>query len=154
MQKKVFSLFIILSLVGCAVSQQSFYKNRYSASDVNVCRAYKKSTGKFQEDLIAELSRRGVFSVNCDDVIAKQNTAIGGVALLGILGTAAVIAAKKGGFSGSPTQTSDFEEWDWDRFRNKVGQLVWACRSIQTGQFADPYHCAGKPQTDYRWPNN
>ena len=44
-------------------------------------------------------------------------------------------------FTGGP-------DWDWDIFPN--GQYV--CRSIQTGQFAEHYHCDGMPMDDYRWP--
>ena len=42
-------------------------------------------------------------------------------------------------------------EWDWDSFYNQ-GQHVWACRGVQTGQFAEYEHCSDKIQTDDRWP--
>ena len=45
-------------------------------------------------------------------------------------------------------------EWAWDQFYHSTGSLVWACRGIQTGQFAKKTRCNGKPQNDYRWPNN
>ena len=38
--------------------------------------------------------------------------------------------------------------WDWDIFPD--GQYV--CRSIQTGRFAEHYHCDGMPMDDDRWP--
>jgi len=44
-------------------------------------------------------------------------------------------------------------DWDWDQFYHSTGSLVWACRGIQTGQFADLYRCSGKSKNDYRWPN-
>ena len=44
-------------------------------------------------------------------------------------------------------------DWDWDQFYHSSGKLVWACRGIQTGRFAESERCRGKPQTDYRWPN-
>lgn len=50
-----------------------------------------------------------------------------------------------------PTPVADFD-WDWDQFYNQNGQLVWACRGVQTAQFAEPARCAFKPQTDLRWP--
>jgi hypothetical protein len=36
--------------------------------------------------------------------------------------------------------------------RNQYGQPIWVCRGIETGQFADQYHCANKIQNDARWP--
>jgi len=38
-------------------------------------------------------------------------------------------------------------DWDWDQFYHSTGSLVWACRGIQTGQFADLYRCSGKSST-------
>ena len=42
-------------------------------------------------------------------------------------------------------------EWDWDGFYHQ-GQHVYVCRGVQTGQFAEYEHCAGKSQNDDRWP--
>ena len=36
-------------------------------------------------------------------------------------------------------------DWAWD--------LVWHCRGIQTGQFAEHTKCAGKSKNDDRWPS-
>jgi uncharacterized membrane protein len=44
-------------------------------------------------------------------------------------------------------------DWAWDQFYHSTGSLVWACRGIQTGQFAQKEKCYGKPRHDYRWPN-
>ena len=44
-------------------------------------------------------------------------------------------------------------EWAWDQFYHSNGSLVWACRGVQTGQFAEKINCLGKPKNDYRWPN-
>jgi hypothetical protein len=49
-----------------------------------------------------------------------------------------------------PTQD---HEWDWDQFYHSSGQLVWACRGVQTGRFSELERCASKPQSDTRWPN-
>ena len=54
------------------------------------------------------------------------------------------------GFARIPKGDRD---WDWDQFYHSTGSLVWACRGIQTGQFAEQTRCAGKPKNDYRWPN-
>ena len=36
-------------------------------------------------------------------------------------------------------------DWAWD--------LVWHCRGIQTGQFAEFTKCAGKSKNDDHWPS-
>jgi hypothetical protein len=43
-------------------------------------------------------------------------------------------------------------EWDWDEFYDQSGDLVWTCRGVQTGQFAEFERCSGRYQTDSRWP--
>ena len=54
------------------------------------------------------------------------------------------------GLDKLPTHDTD---WAWDQFHHSTGSLVWACRGIQTGQFAKHTRCAGKSKNDYRWPN-
>ena len=44
-------------------------------------------------------------------------------------------------------------DWAWDQFYHSSGSLVWACRGIQTGRFAEKTKCYGKPKHDNRWPN-
>ena len=86
----------------------------------------------------------------CATNTAGENIAIG----LGVLLGAAVVAkAAKHGAFGNGGQSANDWDWDWDEFYNQNHQLVWACRGVQTGRFADQYHCNGKPQTDLRWPN-
>ena len=64
---------------------------------------------------------------------------------------AAAAAAGGGGGGGGAYGASDYD-WDWDQFYNQYGQLVWACRGIQTGQFAELHHCAYDVKVDTRWP--
>lgn len=42
-------------------------------------------------------------------------------------------------------------EWDWDQFYHGP-QLRWACRGVQSGQFASEENCMFKAKTDLRWP--
>lgn len=44
-------------------------------------------------------------------------------------------------------------EWDWDEFYGQEGRLVWACRGVQTGQFAEQFNCNYLPKSDFRWPD-
>jgi uncharacterized membrane protein len=43
--------------------------------------------------------------------------------------------------------------WDWDEFYDQRGQLVWACRGVQTGRFSDEAKCEYKFKNDRRWPD-
>ena len=43
--------------------------------------------------------------------------------------------------------------WAWDQFYHSSGSLVWACRGMQTGQFAEKYKCDMKPRHDLTWPS-
>ena len=55
-----------------------------------------------------------------------------------------------GGGQPPVAQQRDWD-WAWDQFY-KDGYLVWACRGMQTGQFAEEWHCSPKVKTDYAWP--
>jgi hypothetical protein len=73
-----------------------------------------------------------------------------GLAVLAIAG-AAYYGAKGNAGATARMPVTDYD-WDWDQFYNQYGQLVWACRGVQTAQFAELSHCAYKVQTDLRWP--
>lgn len=74
-----------------------------------------------------------------------------GLAVLAV-GAAAYYGAKGGGNAYAAAPATDYD-WDWDQFYGSNGQLVWACRGVQTAQFAEEWHCASKLKTDFRWPN-
>ena len=46
----------------------------------------------------------------------------------------------------------DDRSWAWDQFQDQRGVLVWACRGMQTGQFAFHVRCRDQPQHDMTWP--
>jgi hypothetical protein len=145
--KKIAATLIFSMLTGCAVSPAQFYANKSGFSDSQLCRATQTTSNvNFKWDVVMELDRRGVTSENCEQMIRNQNIAIG-AALIGV----AAIAASRGGSGGGASSSTDYE-WDWDQFYNEYRKLVWACRGVQTGQFADGYHCSGKYQIDSRWP--
>ncbi|MBL8224829.1 MAG: hypothetical protein JNM50_05810 [Chromatiales bacterium] len=105
-----------------------------------------------------ELQRRQVTHADCDKWVGEDRQARAeaikkGVAITAaiVIVTAAAIAAANNGGGSSARQATDYE-WDWDVFYNEYGQLTAACRGVQTGQFADRWHCNGKAVNDYRWP--
>jgi hypothetical protein len=80
-----------------------------------------------------------------------------GNTILGILGAVATVGlAASGGGSGGGYGNSytpvDYD-WAWDQFYNQYGQLTWACRGKQTGQFAYNSSCAYKTVNDLTWPS-
>ena len=79
-----------------------------------------------------------------------RNVKIGLAALA--VGAILYAAAKDGGGGGAYAPTRDYG-WEWDLQRAGSGYgLVWVCRGIQTGQYSDQSVCAGKVQTDWKWP--
>jgi hypothetical protein len=78
----------------------------------------------------------------------EENFLLAGAVLLG---AAAVYGAKHGAYAGGGGGTASDYDWAWDEFYNR-GVLVWACRGMQTGQFAEQTRCTYKPKNDYTWP--
>lgn len=148
-------------VAGCAITPERFESNKYSLDDVDVCRALETS-GKagdlaFVRSVADEYARRNLDPQRCSTLIETQNrnrvAAVAAVLLVG----AAVAAARSGG-GGSPQPASyapagavDYD-WEWDQFYNSSYQLVWACRGVQTGQFAPEQRCAYKIKSDWKWP--
>lgn len=151
------AIFTLLFIVGCAASPEKFYANSATLSDARLCRTLKAASGgrdlTFAADVRQAADARGLDDFSCQSIVNKQNAAIA----VGIVAGAALVAvAKNGGSGGVGATTTTGQgydvEWDWDQFNNQYGQLVWACRGIQTGQYSETYHCNGKMQADWRWP--
>lgn len=151
---------------GCAtVPSPALDSDPVSLETRDVCRLRSAAVNKGNSDVFGnatkEIERRGVNVQQCytwlaEDEAAKQaryqkikNGLIATAAVLAIAG-AAYAAASSGGGGGS-TAVNDYQ-WDWDVFYNEQGQLVAYCRGVQTGQFADKWHCNGLSVTDARWP--
>lgn len=73
-------------------------------------------------------------------------------AAVAAIGLVVLAAASGGGVGGGYKPAAVDYDWDWDMFINN-GRYQWACRGLQTGQFAEQSRCAYKIQVD-RWPNN
>ena len=150
------SLLVVTPLGGCATSSASYYEKRGSFSNATLCRTYqsaqKEGNASFATDVRSDLSTQfGTDIHNCDSIIKAQNQKIAGV-IVAVAAVAAVAAAAANSGGGGSGYTASDYQWDWDLFYNQYGQLVAACRGIQTGQFADNYRCAGLTQDDNRWP--
>jgi hypothetical protein len=156
--KKALTWILVASIIsGCAVSKGSFYQNRYAVSDTALCRTFIGGTGsdyQFSKDVQAEVARRNLNYQSCQAKVKESNNLIGAAVVGAVVVGAAVAASKRGGGGGGGGGNSYAESGaDWDAFYNQYGQLVWACRDIQTGRFTEAYNCAGKSQTDSRWPS-
>jgi hypothetical protein len=68
-------------------------------------------------------------------------------ALMG-LGTAI-----RNGANTQPQYLPTDYDWDWDAFYDGYGNLLWRCRGIQSGQFANNSNCQYDYMDDDRWPN-
>lgn len=72
--------------------------------------------------------------------------------LLGVLAVAGAVALANSPGGGSGYAPTDYD-WAWDEFYNQYNQLVWSCRGMQTGQFAELDKCAYKVKIDSTWPS-
>lgn len=151
----------VLSVAGCAMTPQYFYQNKEALSDSPVCRTWinalqQNAPVSFTFDVGSEAGRRGYSQEQCADKIAKENSVAAVVGVAALIGVA-IAASRKGGGGGavgaSTSPPPQDYEWDWDEFYNVNRQLVWMCRGVQTGQFADPRQCSSKALVDWRWPS-
>ncbi|MDB5935654.1 MAG: hypothetical protein JWQ01_2998 [Massilia sp.] len=141
-------------LAGCAVSQEKFYANRYGLTEAQLCRTLAASNTQaapaFLREVREEAERRNLSDSACVEMNRRQSAAIGASVLLAVAVVAA--ARRSGGGAGASADAADDTSWEWDQFYNAGRQLVWACRGVQTGQFANQYNCASKAQIDWKWP--
>lgn len=161
MKIKRFTASLVVSslITGCAVSPQQFAEKRQSLRPDELCRtreaAERKNNFSFLSEIDQELTRRGISPNECSDIVKKSNSNAAGAAVV-ILGALAIAAAaKSGGYGGNsyqPNTNTDYD-WAWDQFYNSQYNLVWACRGIQTGQFAELYRCNYKAKNDNTWPS-
>lgn len=147
---------VAVTLTGCAMTPQFFYANKQTLSDSRVCRTWAaaveaNASVSFIFDVSAEADRRGLSASDCADKVSKENVAAAATVLV-ILGVAAAAAARRGGGAAAPVMAQQDYSWEWDEFYDQSRQLVWACRGVQTGEFAATWHCGGKVRSDWKWP--
>jgi hypothetical protein len=150
-------------LQGCAASSATFYANPNSISNAQLCRTLRDTDPVaepvFAGDLRRAVEVRGLNDASCQGLVSKQNGTIAaatviGAALVGIASRSNNVGVGVGvgvGLGSGPDRVSD-AEWDWDEFSTPSQGRMWGCRGVQTGQLVDPSYCAGKVQTDWRWP--
>lgn len=125
-------------------------------------------------DQNVDLKRRYISAINRQIAAAKDRQAtiqrtnearanssndVGG-ALFTALAAYAIAKDGRRGISPMPAQQRQQVgilpidvDWQWDEFYGPNGQLVWACRGVQTGQFAFEDKCANRAKVDIFWPD-
>lgn len=144
-------------MAGCAITPQRFEAEKYRMTELEVCQsavdAYRGPDYSFRSSVEAEAARRGLTVERCKSLLEEDRSKklAAAAVVLGVLAIAA--AARGGGGGGGGAGAPTDYDWDWDMFYNQYRQLVWACRGVQSGQFADNGKCAYKVKTDSRWPS-
>lgn len=149
-----------MSSAGCALTPDQFYSAPSSFSAVSLCRTQIMATTRADYQLVNDVetelrNRLQTDPSQCNKIVSDNNMAIAGGVLAVVAVAALAASAADGGYSpgGYNTQTADSDyDWDWDQFYNQYNTLVWRCRGIQTGEFADDLKCVGDPRSDLRWP--
>jgi len=102
---------------------------------------------------VSTISGRDPYGTNNNSMATSFEVEMPGMfagAVLAVVGTVAVVnayAENGGGLGGG----GDYS-WAWDQFYDQYYNLVWRCRGMQTGQFANDYQCASKIKSDFTWP--
>lgn len=150
-------------LSGCAASSATFYADPGSISNTQLCRTLRNTDAGAEPVFAADLRRavemRGLSDASCHELVSKQNGTIAaatviGVAVVGLASRSNNVGVGVGvgvGYDAGAERVRD-AEWDWDEFSTPAQGRMWGCRGVQTGQLVDPSYCAGKVQTDWRWP--
>lgn len=152
---------VALAMGGCAMTPTYFRANESHLSSFEVCKAWQTASQSGDYSFAVDVGRaanlRGFDRAQCDEMVAmQQRKAAAFIGALLLVGAGVAAARSSGGGGGyyvpryqpNATDTS----WDWDQFRDENGALVWACRGMQTGQFALTERCFGRLQVDMRWP--
>lgn len=76
-----------LVLASCTTTQAQFEKNPKGVPKVNLCRTYLESTNPvFQQQILAELSRRGISPYDCPTMVQQQNQAAAALVAVAVVG--------------------------------------------------------------------
>ena len=147
-------------ITGCAVSPRFFYDNRQSLSDLDLCRTLldsrkRETDWQFVEDVKSDAGARSLTYDGCLTLIDEANKKAATAAAIALGVIALALAARSGGGGGGTSNQPSATDylWEWDEFYNEHYQLVWTCRGVQTGQFADLGRCNGKFKSDWKWPS-
>jgi len=158
MRKTISAAVVAAMVAGCATTPEHYRQNKAGLSDLEVCRASRAAMNaadwSWHSETMEDMAARGLTAASCVELVAEaeQKAKTVGAIVLGVAALALIASqAKKGRIGGSQATGQDFD-WDWDLFYGERMQMVWACRGVQTGQFAEPYRCQHKAQTDLRWP--
>lgn len=101
---------ITLVLASCTTTTHAeFQKNPKGVPKVNLCRTYLESPDPvFQQQIVTELSRRGISPNDCSAMVQQQNQAAAALVAVAVVGGAAAYCANHncgGGGYYSPPRT-------------------------------------------------
>jgi hypothetical protein len=167
----LFGLLVCSLLSGC-MTMAYFESNATTVSETDVCKARQDGRDSGNRRLFdladQERQRRGMTDARCFALLAERqqqiNMHLRALAAGLAIGAASQSPANGGvGFAPAPVPATPWPQpvplkvydyqWAWDQFYNDQFQLVWACRGVQTGQFAELYRCNGLLQIDNKWPS-
>lgn len=101
------------------------------------------------------LARNRAYEIDKRKEAASSGPGVGGALFAALAGYAVAKDARRGAYMqprAVPQAVADVE-WQWDEFYAPNGYLVWMCRGVQTGMFAEEFRCLGKAKIDFFWPD-
>lgn len=126
--------FIAAAISGCTTTQSEFAKNPKAVPKVNLCRTYLENRDPvFQQQILAELGRRGVKPWDCPAMVQQQNQAAAALVAVAVIGGAAAYCANHscggGYYRPPPTYPGNCRyDWQYDAAGNRCGGRSAASR--------------------------
>ena len=104
--QRAIAVVISLALASCTTTQAEFSKKPNAVSKAALCKTVLETPDPaFQQQLLAELSRRGIGIPECQQMVIEQRQAAAALVAIALVGTAVAVCANNncgGGNSYSP----------------------------------------------------
>lgn len=126
-------LVLSCGLAACTTSREAFKANSRSIDKPTLCRTFLQSQDpRFQQDILKELSGRGVKAYDCPQMVQNQGQAAAALVAVALVGTDVAVCANNncsgGGYAPSRAYRGNCQyNWQRDAAGNRCGnRSAWA----------------------------
>ena len=125
--RRIGAVVMALALASCTTTQAEFVKKPAAVSKAALCKTVLETPDPiFQQQLYAEISRRGMTIPDCQLMVQHQREAAAALVAIAVVGTAVAVCANNcgGGSYYNPTRRYPGNcqyDWQYDAAGNKCG---------------------------------
>lgn len=125
--RRIGAVVMALALASCTTTQAEFVKKPAAVSKAALCKTVLETPDPiFQQQLYAEISRRGMTIPDCQLMVQHQREAAAALVAIAVVGTAVAVCANNcgGGSYYSPPRRYPGNcqyDWQYDAAGNKCG---------------------------------